>query len=320
MKTITVVLALYKPNLKWLEEELCSIGNQTYRDFEVLIWNDYPEDSFDYSALLERCLKEIPYTLFKGRKNMGSNKVFEKLTSLVQSPYIAYCDQDDIWLPEKLEILKKSIEERNVDLVCSDMLVIDGNSKIIATSIDKMRYHQKQYAADHLFEQLLAKNFVTGCTMLMRTKCAQEAIPFVRHMYHDYWLAVYAAMRGGIYKCPEPLIQYRIYGGNQTSTLKGVYTKEDYCQYKILGDNEKFKELNARILTENKYKTILKTRICWAKQRVQYFQNPSVRLFWQLYQSRKCNTAVTFFELIIPFIPECLFPKIIKLIQNGKIK
>lgn len=294
MKTITVVIALYKPNLKWLEEELNSIGNQTYRDFEVMIWNDCPEDFFDYSALLEKCLKEIPYTFFRGKKNMGSNKVFEKLTSLVQTPYIAYCDQDDIWLPEKLEILKRVIEEHNIDLVCSDMFVIDGNSNIIKTSFDKMGCYQKRYAFDYLFERLLAKNFVTGCTILMRTKCAQEAIPFARYIYHDYWLALYAVMHGGVYKCSKPLIQYRVYGGNQTSTLKGVYTKEDYYQYKILKDNKKFKELDRRVPVESKYRMILNSRMCWAKQRVQYFQNPNVRLFLQLYQSRKCNTAVTF--------------------------
>lgn len=75
MKTITVVMALYKPNLKWLEEELCSIGNQTYKDFEILIWNDCPEDDFNYSSLLKKTLNGIPYTFFKGEKNMGSNWV-----------------------------------------------------------------------------------------------------------------------------------------------------------------------------------------------------------------------------------------------------
>lgn len=59
-------MALYKPNLKWLEEELCSIGNQTYKDFEILIWNDCPEDDFNYSSLLKKTLNGIPYTFFTG--------------------------------------------------------------------------------------------------------------------------------------------------------------------------------------------------------------------------------------------------------------
>lgn len=68
MKTITVVMALYKPNLKWLEEELCSIGNQTYKDFEILIWNDCPEDDFNYSSLLKKTLNGIPYTFLKVKR------------------------------------------------------------------------------------------------------------------------------------------------------------------------------------------------------------------------------------------------------------
>lgn len=320
MKTITVVMALYKPNLKWLEEELCSIGNQTYKDFEILIWNDCPEDDFNYSSLLKKTLNGIPYTFFKGEKNMGSNWVFEHLTALVQSPYIAYCDQDDVWLPEKLNILKETIEEVNVDLVCSDMLVIDGNSNVIATSIDQMRYQQERLVNDHVFEQLISKNFVTRCTILMRTKCAQAAIPFVHHIYHDYWLAIYAAMHRGIYKYPKPLIKYRIYGGNQTSTLKGICTKEDYYEYKILKDDEKFKEIQLRIPAGSDYRIILDSRIGWVKQRIQYFKNPTVASFVQLYRNRRCNRAITFFELVIPLMPSFLFKKVVKLIQMGKIR
>lgn len=53
---ITVVMAIYKPRLDWLAEELISISNQTYRGFQVLVWNDCPEDNTDYNTFLDNIL------------------------------------------------------------------------------------------------------------------------------------------------------------------------------------------------------------------------------------------------------------------------
>ena len=45
---VVIALSIYKPNLKWLEELLISLNNQTYQNIELLVWNDCPEDNFDY--------------------------------------------------------------------------------------------------------------------------------------------------------------------------------------------------------------------------------------------------------------------------------
>ncbi len=65
---ITVVMALYKPNLKWLEEELVSIEKQTYRDFSVIVWNDCPTDTYDYDSFFKKYLTSIPFQIYKGEK------------------------------------------------------------------------------------------------------------------------------------------------------------------------------------------------------------------------------------------------------------
>ena len=102
---VTVVMAIYKPNIKWLKEELSSIAAQTYRNFQVYAWNDDPNDKYDYDFLFSQYLKSIPFKIYHGSHNLGSNKVFEKLTMMVETPYIAYCDQDDIWHSNKISVL-----------------------------------------------------------------------------------------------------------------------------------------------------------------------------------------------------------------------
>ena len=74
---ITVVMAIYKPNLDWLKEELISIQKQTYHNFQVFAWNDCPDDKTDYNSLFKQYLLDIPFKVFNGTENLGSNGAFE---------------------------------------------------------------------------------------------------------------------------------------------------------------------------------------------------------------------------------------------------
>lgn len=319
MAQITIALALYKPNMRWLEEELQSIEYQTYQDFKLLVWNDCPEDEKDYLPVFRKYLSRIPVSVYKGEENLGSNGAFEKLTELTDTPYIAYCDQDDVWLPEKLEMLKSAIEKRDVDLVCSNMNVIDAGDHLVAKRIEDVRPHQKAPRGNDLFSTLLSRNFVTGCTILMRTSCAKAAIPFANNLYHDHWLAICAAMGKGIYMIQKSLINYRISGENQTATLKGIRTKEDYYKHKILLDDKRLQEIGARIHATGIYREAIMERKRWVAFRKNYVQEPSFSSFLQLYGKRKCGMGITFFELVLPFMPDRLFSKLIFNIQKGKI-
>ena len=95
-----------------------------------------------------------------------------------------------IVLPEKLKILKNEIEQTGALLVCSDMYVIDGKGHQTADSITKVRRHHVFLSGTGLADKLLFRNFVTGCTMLMRTNIAKAAISFCPYMVHDHYLAL----------------------------------------------------------------------------------------------------------------------------------
>lgn len=322
MEEITIVMALYKPNLHWLKEELHSLAGQTYQNFRLLVWNDCPEDTYDYGRLLKKFFPGTAYTVYQGAANMGSNAAFAKLTELVKTPYIAYCDQDDIWMPEKLSVLKQVLEEKQVDLVCSDMYVIDGESRIIADSIVKVRPRQTPAIERHPVSVLLHRNFVTGCTVLMRTDLAQRLLPFPEALYHDHWLALGAAMGRGIYVVSRPLMKYRIYGQNQTGTLKHVTDKTSYYEEKILKDERRMEAIEKRITAlspNNQAAQEIRWYRQWTAERVRYFQRPTPGNFVKLYRMKALGRNITFFELLLPFLPSFLFSTIISCIQKGKI-
>lgn len=317
-RTITIVMALYKPNLEWLKEELVSIRNQTFPDICLLAWNDCPEDHFDYETFFARYLGGIDYKIYHGPKNMGSNKVFEKLTSLVTTPYIAYCDQDDVWMPEKLATLLFHMTAYSLDLVFSDMYVIDGESRQVASSITQVRRHHVFHKGPDFFSALIRKNCVAGCTVLMRTAMAQKAIPFPDELYHDWWLAVYAAAYGRVGFINKPLIRYRIYGGNQTGTLKNINSKQDYYQRRIVQNKLALEAVKRRMTSEDKIGCVTKC-IEWMDCREKYFISPTICNLWRLWVHRNMGRGVTLFEMLLPFLPSKIFEGIVNNIQKNRL-
>ena len=100
---VDIVLSVYKPNIEFLEKQLESLNEQTYPNIEVIIHDDCVEERCD-RAVFERKLTKIPYRILPYQdRNLGYTKAFERLVKNTTGAYIAFCDQDDIWLPEKIE-------------------------------------------------------------------------------------------------------------------------------------------------------------------------------------------------------------------------
>lgn len=312
----TVVMAIYNPNLVWLKEELRSIASQTFLNFDMIIWNDNPKDQYDYYSFFSQYLPNISFSIKTGKKNLGSNGAFEKLTELVSSPYIVYCDQDDIWFPTKMEKLVDYIYSKKLDLVCSDMSVYDENTHKIADSIMDIHPHYVFYTGRHPFEYLLQKNFVTGCTAIVKTEVAKKSLPFPEVPFHDRWLALNAAVYGKIGVIREPLIGYRMHADSQTSRLKGISQKNDYFTKRILKYKLFMDTVRKRFTVACKQRTI--NMYCsWADARITYYQCPSLCSMYRIWKLRRMNIVTTYFEIILPFLPEVVFRKILILIKKG---
>ena len=312
---VDILMAIYKPNLKWLEEQLISLNNQTYKELNLIVWNDCPDDNFNYDVFLKKYINKFKFKIYKGKNNFGSNKAFEKLTKLATGQYIAYCDQDDIWLPEKINVLVKYMIKSKADLICSDMYVIDKKGKIVADKITKVRPHQIFYKGTNLFGYLFSKNFVTGCTTLVNAEFAKKTLPFPKEYVHDWWLALNAAANGKLEIVEDSLIKYRIHDTNQTGILSGVNTKKDYYDKRI-----KLVKNRSEILLERfaDCKNINKFAQ-FAIYRTLYYQQPNFKNFYNLFKFRYLNKLTTYFELIMPILPEFIFKFIINQIRKGNI-
>ena len=317
---ISIVMAVYEPNLQWFREQLDSLEAQIYPNLELLVIDDCsPTVPFEtLQQYIAESIRSFPYQVQRNEKNLGSNGTFEKLTQQARGQYIAYCDQDDVWLPEKLEILQRTIEQTSAKLVCSDMYIIDGQGRQTADSITKVRRHHVFSSGENLAEGLLFHNFVTGCTMLMPAEIARQAIPFCPYMVHDHYLALYAALHGAIQSVMQPLIRYRIHEHNQTGLLTGITDKQSYSHYRIDLALRKLEWINQNLDMPEGVQRTVQEGLLWMDARKKYCEGDRhmLKVMWKY---RGFSLLPTMFEMIIGWLPERIFMFFIHQAQKNRI-
>ncbi len=313
MPLISILMAVYEPRMDWLEQQLDSLNAQTYPNLRLYVRDDSsPTVPFEaIQALVRQRITAFPFTIDRNEQNLGSTKTFERLTAEGEGDYFAYCDQDDVWLPEKLSVSIKQIG--SAGLLCGDMLLIDAAGKTIGRSITELYPRLKFLAGAGLSDCLVYRNFVIGCTMLMRSDIAKAAIPFAHSMVHDHYLAWYCALEHDIAVADRPLLLYRRHGACQTGILTGIVTKQDYLDRHLGGFLTRVSELSERAGGE-----ALKQAAQWAQARCDNAlrKKGAVKRLWSL---RRVNRATTMFEIIGLRLPEGLFRLAIKMIRSGRI-
>lgn len=216
---ITVLLATYNGE-KFLTEQLRSLLGQTFENFKILIRDDGSTDGT--VSVINDFIKDYPQkiALLNDRIPTGSSAGnFFKLMAAADDDYIMLCDQDDFWLPEKIEktyAKMQELEARFGDiplLVHSDLSVVDASLKTINPSFFEF---QKISPERDKLNNLLAQNNLTGCTAMFNRKLLNLAkIEPVDCAMHDWWIALLAALFGKTGYIREPLILYRQHGGNK---------------------------------------------------------------------------------------------------------
>ena len=308
-------MATYEPRMDWLKEQLDSINNQTYPWIKLYIRDDCSKiETFENIVnLVKETIVRFPYIINRNSKNIGSNCTFELLTEEAEGNYFAYCDQDDVWLPDKLLLLQKKIEETQAGLVCSDVFIINESSQVIGKSITEFRPRHIFLEGYHLSGTLIIRNFVIGCTMLIRSTIAKQSLPFALNMVHDHYLAFYNSINHRISVFSEPLVLYRQHQNNQTGVLINISNKKEYIEYHLRSFYNRVFEL------KNRFPNIVLPDISnWANARIENSQGKpgSIR---KLFKLRSVNKATTLFEIIAFHMPEIIFRYMIRFIQCGKV-
>lgn len=322
-KLVSVIIATYNPNIIWFEKQLNSINNQTYSNIEIILLDDSSVNE-KYLDIIETTgiIKRFPVRIYRNDENLGSNKTFEKLVNLASGDYLAFCDQDDIWSDDKIEVLVSEIENNsNTLLVYSDMKVIDDNDIVIYDSMSTYRKRHIFLEGDNLFKQLIYRNFVVGCTMLVKKDIVLKSLPFLDSMVHDHYIALFASCFGNIKFVNKALISYRQHANNQTGVLKGVYNKKDYEKFQIDVFNNHIKDLENKneLITNIKFSNEIIIAKRWGLKRKIWWNKFDFNSMFTIFKLRKYNLKTSIFELLFARVPNLIFEKIIYTIKNRNL-
>lgn len=265
MAKIDILMATYNGE-KYLVEQIESILNQTYSDFNLLIYDDNSTDS-TIKILKEYERKDERIKVFFNEKNVGSNKNFRNLLKKVTNNFFMFCDQDDVWHNDKIEKSLKKIIEEKADLVFTDLEIVDENLQLVNKSFNKKKKYYRKIMLYSDFRRVFLYNVVTGCTILCKSKYIKDFLKFSynKNILHDHILALLVSLKGKVTYLNESTIKYRQHSNNQVGSKRYVekFTKfneirnhliqvkinlfEYYNENKIFFD-DKQQELNKEFL------------------------------------------------------------------------
>ena len=216
MAEVDILLASYNGE-KFIAEQIDSLLNQTFKDIRIVIRDDGSSDNTP--AIIEEYAEKYPGIIEVVHDDAvckSPTKNFFELLKHARADYVMFSDQDDYWLPYKVQITldyMKRTERENPGkpvLVFTGLEVVDEKltsmDKFMALEIEKAHYD---------FGKLLLGNCVSGCTEMLNRAVYENVGEYDELMnIHDWWIAQYASACGVICHVPMALILYRQHSNN----------------------------------------------------------------------------------------------------------
>ena len=254
-KKIDILMATYNGE-KYLVEQLDSIINQTYHNWNLLIRDDNSTDK-TLEIIQNYHKKDKRIKILKDNKgNIGIVRNFEELLKSSESEFIMFSDQDDIWVENKLDMYLKMIEKiKNKGfMIHSDAILFDKNK----SNILKDTFISKK-AINRGLENVFFNYFVQGATILISKEIKNFILPFPKEVYlHDRYIHLISELFFERIFVNKALIYYRQHGDNQIgakNTIRELLSKRYFDER----DRQLIKVIYNKygsLLTEDKKKLI----------------------------------------------------------------
>lgn len=238
MELVSVIITTCKRDVNILKRAVNSVLAQTYREIELIIVDDSP-NSFEERKKIEEFVQSIRgVTYIKNTKQMGACYSRNIGLKLSKGKYIAFLDDDDEWLSEKIEKQVHTIEDQKTALVYC------GNyTKDDVTGIKTIR--QREYYSGNIYKHLIIDNFIGSTSFPLINRACLEDIGGFDEMLesaqdYDVWLRL--AEKYEITYVQEPLAVYHVHIGEQITRNP----------YRKISGLERINEKNKTYLDSNK--------------------------------------------------------------------
>ncbi|MES1190599.1 MAG: glycosyltransferase family 2 protein [Steroidobacter sp.] len=274
---ISIALCTYN-GAPYLREQLDSLLAQTHANFEIVAVDDCSVDE-TVMILKEYSLRDARIKIHVNAVNLGVKNNFTSAFERCTGDYIAPCDQDDIWEPNKLALLLETIASHSL-AYCDSALMNESGRLTGKSASDLVTMVSGTDSVKFLFG-----NCVSGHAMLFKREILDVAMPIPDEFFHDWWLVAVAASLKGVVYCPLSLVRYRQHGRNITNMprdrIQLQCEKLPGCRTRSLHEYQRRIGLLAKLpRADNAF--LMKLQTLWHARESQYF---SFRLAWLIWQN-----------------------------------
>lgn len=205
---VSVIVTTYNRR-EYLKQTIDSILSQTYQNFELIVVDNY--SNYDFMGFIES-YHSNKIQAFQNHNNgvVAVNRNFGIYHA--KGIYLAFCDDDDIWMPYKLEQQMLYLNKHNVDILCTALTLFGDD-----VENEKVRFHKYRSKLE-----VYLRNYITPSTVVVRNSALvrfDETPDF--NCSEDWALWVKLITLGfQLYQMPTPLVRYRIFSSNLTKKNK----------------------------------------------------------------------------------------------------
>ncbi len=272
---IAILLSTYNGEI-YLSEQIDSIINQTNQLWQLYIRDDGSKDKTT-SIILEYVNKYPEKVFYKvdEKGNVGVKSSFEILLQHTEADYYMFCDQDDVWLPNKVELTLRRMQQIEEEfpsfplLVHTDLCVVNQHLQEIAPS-----FWEYSDILPHIIDKeigyMAIVNSITGCTTMINNKAKEISLPFpIQSIMHDAWIGLCCIKNGKLDYITQATILYRQHSNNAVGAkqinknllykLKEIYkifsaNKQQYLQVNQIQSLSLWQYINYKL----KYRNLIK--------------------------------------------------------------
>lgn len=220
--SVMILLSTYNAQ-PYIREQLDSLLAQTRSDWQLVVRDDGSQDNTP--AILQEYSGKYPQISYYSGDNLGAKGSFFDLMKHVQKEsfrYVAFCDQDDYWLPEKLErattvlqLFSKKESTGQTDMYGGLPLLYCGKPQLTDKNLSPMEEELKRTIRPG-FANALVENIVTGCTTVINRSMYELVLKLFPDycIMHDWWMYLTASCFGQVLYDEAPMIYYRQHENN----------------------------------------------------------------------------------------------------------
>jgi len=247
--SVVVVLAAYNGS-RFIRDQIQSIRQQTWTDWKLLLRDDSSTDG-TVAIARELAAEDDRITVLPpDGQQLGAWGSFALLAERalgLGAGYFLLSDQDDVWLPEKIERSIEALRDHEAVHGRSRAALVHSDLHVVAENLASMHQSYREYQGVSYdrrepLRTLLLHNAPMGCTIACTRALLEFAVPFPEGVAHDWWVAQCAAAAGDVLDIEEPLVLYRQHGSNVVGSpgrrfgLKSLLTHPFTMVPRLLGE------------------------------------------------------------------------------------